>query len=143
MARRRDHSSRHRQGLRAPDALEHAVLEYAKELRLQRAVEVADLVQEDRPRARSLEPTAAQRSRARERVLLVAEELALDQGGRERGAIDVDEWFRAARRELVHDSGDESLSCPGLSLQQNLRVDAGGLVHFPTKSLHRGALADQ
>ena len=73
----------HPDGLLAADALELAVLQDAQQLGLRRLVQVADFVEKDGAAVGQLELAAAQRRRAGERALLVAEQLALDQLGRE------------------------------------------------------------
>ena len=72
--------------------------EHAQELGLQRRVEIADLVEEERAAAGRLEAARAARGRAGERALLVAEELALDQRRRQRREVDGDERLARARR---------------------------------------------
>ena len=73
------------------DALDHALLQEAQQLRLQRHRQVADLVQEQRAAVRGLDLAERLLGRAGERALLVAEQLALEQRFRDRGAIDGDE----------------------------------------------------
>ena len=77
------------------DALELALLERAKELHLHLDGDLADLVEEQRAAVRELEASGLARDRARERAALVAEELALDELLRDRGAIDLDERLAA------------------------------------------------
>ncbi len=69
------------EGVAPADALERTVLEDTEELRLQRRVEVTDLVEEKRPGRGELEAALAPAARAGERALLVAEELALEERG--------------------------------------------------------------
>ena len=91
--------ARARQRLVAADALERAVLQHAQELGLQRRIEIADLVEEQRALAGGLEAAGAPRGRAGERAALVAEELALDQRRRQRGQVDGHERLGRARAE--------------------------------------------
>ena len=65
LVRRADHARAARERVAAADALESAVLQHAEELRLQRRVEVADLVEEERAAVGLLEATLAPRRRAR------------------------------------------------------------------------------
>ena len=69
----------------------------AKQLRLQRRLQVADFVQEQRAAVGQLEAPGPRVGRAGERALLVAEQLALDQCGRQRGTVDGDERLSAPR----------------------------------------------
>src|SRR5205809_226440 len=88
--------------LRVPEALEGARLEDAQELHLDRRVGVADLVQEDRPEGLAgLEPAGAVLERAREGAAAVAEELRLDEGGREGGEVERVEEVAESRREAL------------------------------------------
>ncbi len=62
-----------------PDALELVLLEHPQELRLQRGRQVPDLVQEERPSRRELEPTRLLAIGARECAALVSEQLGLEE----------------------------------------------------------------
>ena len=59
------------------------LLQHAQQLRLQLERDVADLVEKQRAAVRQLEAADPLRDRAGERAALVAEELALQQAGRE------------------------------------------------------------
>src|SRR5688572_26861442 len=63
----------------AADAPDLEALDRAKELRLEREIEIADLVDEERSAVRLLEDTLANADRARERTALVPEELRLEE----------------------------------------------------------------
>ena len=76
-----------------------AVLQRAQHLGLRGEVHVADLVEEERAAVGLLEEAALARLGAGERAALVAEELALDQLARDRGAVDLDERRVLARAE--------------------------------------------
>src|SRR5436190_5182085 len=71
-------------GRGAADAHEAPLLEDPQELGLQIRRELADLVEEKRAAARELELAELTRDRARERALLVAEELRLEEMRRDR-----------------------------------------------------------
>ena len=64
--------------------------------------------------------------RARERALLVAEQLSLNQLGRNRGAIDLDEWPCRERAGLVDVRREQFLTGAGLPREQHTRVGARG-----------------
>ena len=105
------------------DALELALLQHAQELRLQVERHVADLVEEERAAVGQLEAAARSRDRAGEGALLVAEELALEQLARDRGAVDRDERARRARRaRLVDGARDQLLAGAGLAGDEHGRV---------------------
>jgi len=83
-------------GARA-DAHDLVLLEHAKELHLRREREISDLVQEERPAVRRLEPPRLPGERSGERSLLVSEELTLHERRRERAAVHRDEGGTRAR----------------------------------------------
>src|SRR5581483_8815382 len=93
----------------AADALELLLLDRAQELRLRLERHVAHLVEEERPAVRRLELALASGDRARERALLVPEELALDELARQRRAVQLDERARPARAPVVQRVRDELL----------------------------------
>src|SRR5205807_7871884 len=82
----------------APDAREAKVLEHVEELGLENERQLRDLVQVDRALVRVLELPRFPPVRAREGALLVAEELGLEQPGRDRGTVDLDERAVTAGR---------------------------------------------
>src|SRR6185503_4189984 len=77
------------------------LLEDLQQLRLHLQVEVPDLVQEHAAAVRDLEQARLAERGARERALLVAEQLALEQLPRQARAVQVDERFLRARAEGV------------------------------------------
>jgi GNAT superfamily N-acetyltransferase len=109
---RRHDSHRHADGLLAADALELAVLQDAQQLGLGGLVQVADLVEEDRAAVGQLELAAPQRNRARERPLLVAEELAFDEVGGNGSAVHLHERTRGERALAVDVRGQQLLAGP-------------------------------
>ena len=127
----------------AADALVAPVRQHAKELRLQRAVEITDLVEEERAAAGRLDPSRAARGGAREGAALVAEELALKQRRRQRGQVDRDERRRAARRVVVDGARDELLAGAGLAGDQHGRLGGSRPADELPDAEHRGAGADQ
>src|SRR5690606_32589643 len=111
----------------ASNRREHAILQDAKELDLDRDRDLADLVQEDRPvRAAAGEDAGVRVDGAGERALLVAEELRLDQRLRELAEIDGDEELGKARdeRALRLVEGDEPRAPDG---RRRLAFAAAGL----------------
>src|SRR5438046_1031863 len=89
--RRRDQADVHRDRLRAPPALDLALLHRPQDLRLERQAHVRDLVEEQRAAARLLEPADLASDRSGKRALLVPEQLALEQILGNGGAVDGDE----------------------------------------------------
>jgi hypothetical protein len=76
----------HLERLRPAEPLDLALLEHAEELHLRRGRDVADLVQEQRAALRELHAPRLAADGARERALLVAEELALEERVGERAS---------------------------------------------------------
>ena len=109
------------------EPLDLAVLEDAEELRLQGGVELADLVEEERPAVGELEPARLRLVRAGEGALLVAEELALDEGGGEGGAVDRDERPGVPLAVRVEGAGEQLLAGAGLPEEQDGRGGVGDL----------------
>jgi hypothetical protein len=101
------------------------VFDHSKELRLQLKGELGDFVEEDRPRAGYLEQAPFERSRVGEGARLVAEELALEQGLWNRGAIDRHERLGGARACRVETAGKKLLSSTSLANQQDRNAAAG------------------
>ena len=62
------------------------------------------------------------RDRPGERTLLVAEQLAFEQAGRNGGAIQLDERVRLARAEVVHGARDQLLAGAGFTVDQDGRI---------------------
>ena len=75
-------------GLRAADAVDHALLDRAQQLGLQPHVHLGDFVEQQRAAGRLLELADAARHRAGEGALLVAEQLGFQQVLRDRRAVD-------------------------------------------------------
>src|SRR5262249_39752197 len=100
-------------------------LDGAEELRLERGVEIADFVDEERSAVRLLEEAAVLRERAGEGAALVSEELALDQRRRDGGAIEDDERPRGARPGFVERLGERLLARARLALDDDRHVALG------------------
>src|SRR5205823_5222609 len=98
-------------------------LDRPEELRLRGLGELADLVEEQRPRAGELELAEAPRDRAGEGAALVAEEIGLEEVWLEGRAVDRDERTVPARPEVVELLGDELLPRPALARHEDGRVD--------------------
>ena len=77
--------------LAAAEPREHAVLQHLQQLGLQRRAHLADLVEEHRPVVGELELAGLVLDGAGERAALETEELGLEQLGRQRRAVDLDE----------------------------------------------------
>src|SRR5262249_1975497 len=87
--------------------------------------DLADLVEEERAAVRELEAPRLARHRAGERAALVAEELALDQLLRDRGAVHLDERLVLPRRVVVERARDELLAGAALAGDEHRRRRVG------------------
>ena len=143
MVRRSDDSHIHRNGARATDPLQLTLLQHPQQLHLHRRGHVADLVQEQRPTVRQLEPSLAPGARTRERALLVTEQLALDQALGHRPAIELDERASGSIRRHVDRVGDQLLARPVLTEDQHPAFGRSQLADQLSEMLHRSALPQQ
>ena len=103
-----DHAHVDRDGAVAADALHLALLQHAQQLGLHHQRHVADFVQEERAVVGLLELAEVPRGRARERALLVAEQLGFDQLAGHGGAVQRDE--RAALRRGLRSCSARAIS---------------------------------
>ncbi len=92
------------------DAHETPGLEHPQQLDLQIHRHLGDLVEKQRAAAGALEETLVLAVGAGEAALLVAEDFAFDQIGRDRTAIDREKRPRAAPAEVVHRLRDDLLA---------------------------------
>ena len=99
-------------GLLLPSAQtpERPLLQDAQQLHLRRRHHLGDLVEKQRAAMRQLEHAGAAIVRAGEGPFLVAEDLALEQRLRDRGAVDRDERERLPRAQLVNRLRDQLLA---------------------------------
>ena len=119
----------HRPLLVGADRDHGAVLEHPQQLGLGRQRHVADLVQEQGAAVGELELALLGGVGAGEGALDVAEELGLDQGLRQGGAIDGDEAPPRAFREPVQGARHQLLAGAGLAQDQHRGVGRRGLPH--------------
>ncbi len=113
-----------RDRLAAADPLDHALLEEAQQLDLQRQRNVADLVEEQGAALRHLDLADVRLDRAGEGAALVAEQLGLQQGLGDGGAVDGDELALAAAL-LVNRAGEQFLAGAGRAEQHDRYVGGG------------------
>ncbi len=131
-----------RTSLRLADAADLALLQHAKELRLERERHLSDLVEEERPAVRFAEEAGRRRDRSGERAANVFEELGLEQLRREGCDVDRDERRRPPRAVRVEQAREDLLAGPGLPLDDDARGgprDHSGLLH---QRVERRALGD-
>jgi hypothetical protein len=92
-----DQAHVHRNGTIAAEALDLALLQGAQQLGLQVERQLADFVEEKRAFVRQFDAADLAGNGAGERALLVAEQFAFQQAGRDGGAVQLDEGVFAAR----------------------------------------------
>jgi hypothetical protein len=129
--------------LAAADALEGPLLQHAQQLHLHGGRDLADLVEEEGAAVGLLEATLASAVGAGEGALLVAEQLALQQGLGERGAVEGDEGLGRPRSERVDGAGQLALAGAALAGEQDGGPRSGDLLGEAIDLLHRRAGAEQ
>src|SRR5206468_7751836 len=129
--------------LRLADTLELAVLEHAQKLGLQLQRQLADLVEKERSVARVFEIARFVLRRAGECALGIAEKRGLDQGRRDRRAVQSKPRLHAPPREAMEKVRHHFLACPGFALDERRKGRVGVLADLTLQLLQRRALADQ
>ena len=105
--------------------------------------DLANLVEEERPAVGLLEAALAPADRARERALLVAEELALEERLGERRAVELHEGRLSLRGAVLVDRlRDELLARPALAGDEHARLGRRDLLDDVEDRLHCRARAD-
>src|SRR5207237_153845 len=120
----------------AADALDDEVLDRAQQLCLRRRGQIRDFVEEQGSTVGRLE-LSAPAADAGGRSFLDSEQLGLEQGLDQRGAIDRDERPAAPQAAVVDLSRDELLADATLALEQNGEVGRGDAFDRGTKRAHR------
>jgi hypothetical protein len=110
----------------AAEATDDAVLEDLEQLGLEAGREHADLVEEEHAAMGELEEAGLGLAGIGERPALVAEQLGLEQGLGDRGAVDVDEGAAGAGAGAVQGAGEEALAGAGLAAEEDRRRPRGG-----------------
>src|SRR5439155_732647 len=141
--RRRQHPDVERDPLVAADALDHALLQDAQQLRLQWIGHVPDLVEEQRAAVGELELAGAVALRAGEGAPGVAEELALQEVGRDGGAVERHEEAVAPRAQAVDRARHQLLAGPRLAGQQHGAAGGTDAADEVVDGLHRSRAPDQ
>src|SRR5262249_57349882 len=101
------------------DPADELLLDDVQELGLQGRGDVADLVEEDRAAVGGFEEARPGGLRIGERALLVTEELGLDQGPRERRAVDLDEGPAPPPAARMQEARGVPLAAPRLPEEQH------------------------
>ena len=120
--RRRDHTHVHGDGLRPPDPLERPLLQYPEELALQGVGHLTDFVKEQGTSMRQLEAPPPLAHGPGEGPFLVTEQLALQQGLGQGGAVHGDEGLLGPRTPVMDGPRHQLLSRPRLARYKDRRV---------------------
>jgi hypothetical protein len=123
-------------------------LDRGQQLDLQAVGQLTDLVEKERAAVGRLEESCLRSPGVREGAALESEQLGLEQGGRNRRAIDVDERARGAPTCPMQKTGDHALAGPRLPEQEHRRQSTGfGDPRQPpylrSHGVERAAAADQ
>src|SRR5262249_34132441 len=109
-------------------------------LKLER--DLADFVQEKRAAVGELEPSDPSIGCTRESAALVTEELALQQPGRYRSAVHLQELASPPCAAVVDGAGNQLLSRPGLAENEDGRVSRGHDLDLLQRLAKTPAVAD-
>ena len=112
----------------APETFDLSLLEHAKQLDLDVAGEIPDLVEEDGRSMSQLEPAELPLAGAGVGAFLSAEQLAFQQRGRKSGAVDSHHRLRAPCAEPVHFRCKQFLAAASFAEQEHGRI---GRRHLP------------
>jgi hypothetical protein len=136
---RRDHARIDGDGLGAADRPDLPLLEHAEELDLEAHRHVADLIEQERAAVRGLEQALVAAVGARERALLVAEELRLEQVLGHGAAVDADEGLLAAVACAVNRAREELLAGARFARDEHARIRRRDHFRLLETGLHRRA----
>jgi hypothetical protein len=128
---------------RPAQSFDHALLQKAQQLGLQRHRQVADLVEEQGAFAGVFDLADGLLGGAGERALLVAEQFGFQQGVGDGGAVDGDEALVGARRQFVDAARQHFLAGAGLAQQQHGGVGRGDFFHGAADLQHGFAAGQQ
>ena len=126
----------------AADALQFLLLQHPQQLDLHRRRGLADLVEEEGAAVGLDELALAAAVGAGEGPLLVTEELRLEQGLGQGGAVDLDEGLVASRAVAVQGLGDQLLAGARLPGDEHRRLGGGDVADHLEEFLHGRRSAD-
>src|SRR5467141_511237 len=138
-----DDPRRHSDRPLAAERLDLSFLQCTQELRLRGEGKVDNLIEKKASALCQLEPPLLSLMGPRERALLITEELRLDQGVRDRAAVDSDKWLLASGTQLMDRASDELLASAGLALDENSQRGVGHLLDLLDNLHHLAVRAHQ
>ena len=124
------------------DPLDHLILQEAQQLDLHRQRQVADFVEEQRAAIGALDLADGLLHRAGEGALLMAEQLAFQQGLGDRRAIDRDEGLLGARAQAVDRLRQHLLAGAAFAKQQHGDIGRRDLLDGAQRPRHLRARRD-
>ncbi|MNQ75336.1 hypothetical protein D3C85_901260 [compost metagenome] len=128
--------------LHRADPADLAFLEDAQQARLGLQRQLADLVEEQGAAVGGLDQAGPSGGGAGEGALLVAEQLRLDQGFRDRRAVHRDQRRLGALRQVVQGARHQLLAGAGLALDQYGGIGRRDLADLAVEVLHGRTVAD-
>ena len=128
--------------LRTADPLELLLLQDAQQLRLKLERDLADLVEEQRAAVGHLEAADLLGDGAGEGAPLVPEELALEETGRNRGAVELHERAVAAVASVVDGPREQLLARARFAEKQDRRIGRCDDLHLLERPAQCGTVAD-
>jgi hypothetical protein len=138
-----------RLGLGAAEAADGTSLEDGEELGLDRYGQQTHLIEEERAPVRRVKEPGLGVASVRERAPLEAEQLGLEQGFRDRRAVDVHKGAAPPGPQTMHEPGDQPLAGAGLALDQDRgqaparRLAFQELAQLPPDDVDGRALSEQ
>ena len=112
----------HLDGFLAAHPLEFVVLEHLQEFGLEAHIHIADFIEQDGAAVGRFKHADLLLERAREGAALVSEQLAFDEFGRQRGAVQFQKNFAGAGRTGMQFPGQDFLAAAGFALNQYGRL---------------------
>src|SRR5262249_47740603 len=128
---------------RSSDPVKAFFFDRLEQLRLQREIELGNLIEKDRAPVRQLEKAGLGRSGAGEGPLFVAEKLGFEQIVRQPGAIEVDEGSRRGGAPAMNLAGQGSFACPAFPGEHEKRVGGRDAPRLVQKLADRDRLAPE
>src|ERR1700690_3910026 len=118
------------------DGGELAVLQHLKQLGLQRRIELADFVEEERSAISHLDAAGLAIVSAGKRALAESEKFAFEQRARDCGAIHLHEWAESARRQMMNQPRKNFLAGAAFALNQHRDISPRHLFNFQADRAH-------
>src|SRR5262249_20341598 len=136
-----DHTHVGASRVRRSDSLELALLQHPQQLALHVEWQIANFIEEQGAAVRQFETPYSHTDCACERALLVSEEFAFDQAGRQGCTVHSDEGTRSPAAVRVCRACEELLAGAGLAEEEHDTIQRRDLCETLERVSHDGALA--